>query len=468
MKTHLRTTPILTALILAATASGCIRAPKPAGFAASGRGQGRSMQLGPVDWRATGTGSGVATPTQPSLPFGTTLAFAGPTAAPASPCAPVQIGPGKWITPLCRPLPPVQVRPFVRKSRLDGQALPANVDLRVRGLDGPVKNQEQVGVCWSFALSSVMDNAARKIGQQASLAPLHLIAGDAWDQMWGAGASSQPFTTEDLWPYVPRKACAFREEDGKRMDDCGRIYGVAPGSAKSDPSLMAELRLADENHRYRFTDIEQLEVKPPNVEQIATVLAEGDAIWAAFRFSYTGWDWNAVKDGVLDDYCPSSTSSGHAVTLVGYRTVFSSGRPEKQFLVKNSWGSDWAEGGYAWMPESMLVRQLTRAFRLRVQPTAAGGGDAGGTGSQPVPQRGGSCAAGQVRDLMTGACSAPCGGVLPPLNGMCPLPGMAPAGAGAGTASNGCAAGSTRDALTGACVAACPSGLPPAFGICVI
>ena len=35
---------------------------------------------------------------------------------------------------------------------------------------------------------------------------------------------------------------------------------------------------------------------------------------------------------------------GHAVACVGYDD-------EKQaFLVRNSWGSDWGQGGYFWMP----------------------------------------------------------------------------------------------------------------------
>jgi len=35
---------------------------------------------------------------------------------------------------------------------------------------------------------------------------------------------------------------------------------------------------------------------------------------------------------------------GHSVTIVGYSL------PKRQFIIKNSFGSDWGDGGYCWMP----------------------------------------------------------------------------------------------------------------------
>lgn len=369
-------------------------------------------------------------------------------AMPASRCEPVQVGPGRWITPMCESLPPVWVKPFHGGSFLDQQAVPKSVDLRQRGLTGPVKDQGQVGVCWAFALSSTMDATLRHDGYVGTVSPLHAVAKKTWDALYRNSPSAPPLTVESRWPYDPRRACAFQEED----QWCGDTYDVDPGSWRSDPTLAAELSAADRDHHYRFHDVEPLEVQPANPNQLTRVLADGDAIWASFAFDRKAWSFSALRDGTFSDYSPSR-SDGHAVVLVGYRTV----GLERQFLLQNSWGPDWADGGFAWMPEHVLRRHLTRAFRLSVSPTRA-------TPKQhksepPAPMM---CHAGQVRDLVTGACAQPCGGFFPPVNGVCPgLPSIAKQG-------GGCAQGQTRDVATGSCVATCPSGLPPAMGVCLL
>lgn len=45
------------------------------------------------------------------------------------------------------------------------------------------------------------------------------------------------------------------------------------------------------------------------------------------------------------------TGGGHAMTIVGYDI------PKKQFLVKNSFGKDWGDNGYAWLPFEYAERE---------------------------------------------------------------------------------------------------------------
>src|SRR5436305_1387314 len=66
--------------------------------------------------------------------------------------------------------------------------LPASVDLRGQGFDGPVKDQQQAGVCWSFALSTVMDNALRRAGRTEVMAPLHIVADDEYRVLYTQGS----------------------------------------------------------------------------------------------------------------------------------------------------------------------------------------------------------------------------------------------------------------------------------------
>lgn len=55
--------------------------------------------------------------------------------------------------------------------------------------------------------------------------------------------------------------------------------------------------------------------------------------------------WESLAGGTLD--APEGTSvGGHAVVLVGYDA------PARRWLVRNSWGESWGDGGYAWAPWS--------------------------------------------------------------------------------------------------------------------
>ena len=144
-----------------------------------------------------------------------------------------------------------------------------------------------------------------------------------------------------------------------------------------------------------------------------------------------------MVNNVIQDYVVTS-STGHAVVLSGFRTVGS----EKQFLIHNSWGTGWGEGGFAWIGENMVRSQLRYAYRVRV----------GQTGSGPAPG-GSGCPGGAP--AIGGMC-------LPAIPGMTPKPGPAPQGG-----QGGCPPGQSKDLLSGQCINACPNGAPPVGGLCL-
>jgi papain like protease len=275
-------------------------------------------------------------------------------------CEPVEVGPGKWITPMCGELPVAQTTPRAAWG-IDGAGggglflAPAPPEVDLRPWDGPVRDQGQVGVCWAFALSSVMDNGARHGGDgQAMMSSLHVIASDTWDDVWQR-KEGKPLTLEGIWPYEPRKACAFNDDPQEEW--CQEKYGVRPGSWRSDPRLVAERQMADDAHRYRFRNVRHVSTKPVSIDEIASVLASG----------HVAWEWRALRDGVFSDY-EQAGSFGHAVQITGYRTAGGI----KHFLLKNSWGTAWGQGGYAWMGENIVRRHLRRAFFLDVAASQAG------------------------------------------------------------------------------------------------
>jgi len=64
------------------------------------------------------------------------------------------------------------------------------------------------------------------------------------------------------------------------------------------------------------------------------------------------WDRATKTDGNLDEYLPNTVRGGHAVCLVGY----TSGR----FIVRNSWGSRWGDGGFAYASDDYAEQAFGR------------------------------------------------------------------------------------------------------------
>ena len=245
-------------------------------------------------------------------------------------------------------------------------ALPDHVELRATGLAGPIKNQEQVGACAGFALSTVMDNAARRMGRGDVVAPLHVFStyggGKGLASVRGVG-----MTLEPTWPYDPRRACEFA--DDWTGQDCGAYYGVPVGGASRDPVLLGEKAHADASARYRVDAFEEMD--PVDPAQLALLVASGEAVWISMAFDQGAWSHGAVRDGTLQDFTPSFPV-GHAVVVSGYRR----GAHEREFLLHNSWGADWADHGSAWIAESTLKKRANYGYRLRVSDASLSGGNA--------------------------------------------------------------------------------------------
>lgn len=65
------------------------------------------------------------------------------------------------------------------------------------------------------------------------------------------------------------------------------------------------------------------------------------------------WD-DARFDGQLDEYLPETKRGGHAVCLVGYT--------QDHFIVRNSWGDDWGDNGFAFATNQYTQMAFTEAY----------------------------------------------------------------------------------------------------------
>jgi hypothetical protein len=145
------------------------------------------------------------------------------------------------------------------------------------------------------------------------------------------------------------------------------------GSWKSDPVLLGELAHA---RMIGVASAGKAKVlKGDRIGQIVGALASGRAVYANLAIDGRAWGYRGVRNGVLAPYAAESRG-GHAVSLIGYRTLLTG----RQFLIQNSWGKDWGADGYVWISEAELRRHLHDAFVLdaRLPP---------GVTSNPLPQQ---------------------------------------------------------------------------------
>ena len=92
---------------------------------------------------------------------------------------------------------------------------------------------------------------------------------------------------------------------------------------------------------------------------IQNVLAAGYPISFGFTV-YESFESDVGSDGIVPMPEPGeSTLGGHAVVAVGYKQI----RRQLYFECRNSWGPDWADHGYFWLPAVYATsRNLAQDF----------------------------------------------------------------------------------------------------------
>ncbi|CAN6465862.1 unnamed protein product [Victoria cruziana] len=195
-------------------------------------------------------------------------------------------------------------------------SVPPSMDWREKGAVTPVKDQGACGCCWAFSAVAAMEGLTKlKTGKLISLSEQQLVdcdihgtdegcSGGLMDAAFEYIISNRGLTTEVNYPYMGAgRTCNAR----KNKSPAATIRGYEDVPANDEAALLKAV-----------------------ANQPVSVAI--DASGYAFQF---------YKSGIFSGDC--GTFLDHGVTAVGYGTAEDG---TKYWLVKNSWGSTWGEGGY--------------------------------------------------------------------------------------------------------------------------
>lgn len=201
--------------------------------------------------------------------------------------------------------------------------LPESVDWRDKKVVTPTKDQGGCGSCWAFSATEVIEShVAIATGSLLELAPQQMVS------------------------------CA------PNPDDCGGTGGCQ-GSVQwlgFNYTIQAGISLEkDYPYTARTGTCQESKIKPAATvtgyvrlpANNYTVLMNAVATLGPIAISVDA-GWMTYSSGVYKGQCGSEID--HAVVLVGYGVDKLT--KDKYYLVRNSWGSSWGEGGY--------IRQLRR------------------------------------------------------------------------------------------------------------
>jgi len=198
--------------------------------------------------------------------------------------------------------------------------LPDTVDWRTKNAVTDVKNQGTCGSCYSFSTSGALEGAcAIKNKKLVSLSEQQVMDcswqygnngcnGGMFDRAFAYIAQQGGLDTEASYPYTGQESykCKFN-----------------PNTVGGTVSNFYYVNQFDEN-------------------ALAAVLAVKGPVAIAINAGMR--DFQFYHTGVYDNPACDPQNLNHGVLAVGYGTHEASGKD--YFLVKNSWGPEWGDGGY--------------------------------------------------------------------------------------------------------------------------
>ena len=213
--------------------------------------------------------------------------------------------------------------------RVAREALPSSYDLRALGRLTPVRDQGILGTGWAFATFASMESCLLP-GETRDFSEDHIVLTSGFDSggdPYGAGGNVA-------------KATAYLTRWGGPVDEAADAYG----DSSTPPGLTVQKHVQDVLYI-------------PGGSSGADTASIKDAVMT-YGALHTAICWESAS------YLPaqksffdsdSGSQTNHAVAIVGWDDTFAASRfastpaGNGAWLVRNSWGPGWGDGGYFWV-----------------------------------------------------------------------------------------------------------------------
>jgi C1A family cysteine protease len=240
-----------------------------------------------------------------------------------------------------------------RRLRKRKGGIPKKLDLVKRGLVGPVKNQGKCGSCWAFSTTGVLEGAvAKKTGSIPSFSEQQFVSCSTANNGCNGGF---PLHAVDQLIETQSALCTESE-----YTYAGPTFvGSENGTCVMDSTWVGNVTFSDKQCKddkleTMLSGMEVLYVSETSMNITDELIMGALNKYGPISMSYyaAGAGQHLKKGEILTSaacYAGHDTipSNDHAVLLVGYGVDKSSGK--KYWKVKNSWGTDWNDGGYFMM-----------------------------------------------------------------------------------------------------------------------